>query len=295
MSHESFALLELKDGRTLGYQQYGHADGAPLLVFHGLPGCRLQVGLLDEPARRLGVRLIAADRPGVGRSSPSPRRSVLAWSEDVAQLADHLGLVRFGVLGISCGGPYALACALRLRERLGYVGLVAGMGPMDSPELCRGQHPALRLLFGLARLHPALTAPMLGLDRWLFRRDPLLAVQRLAGMMTQPDRRFLDEHPALAEQFARSLAEAYHPGIAGVQQEVRLIAAARGFELAEIDTLVHLYQGGQDCNVPPAMAEHMARELPQARYRFFAEEGHLSILCSRAELFFADFLAAQAG
>lgn len=295
MSRESFALVPLEDGRELAYRQYGRADGAPLLVFHGLPGCRLQAALLDRPAQRLGVRLIAADRPGVGRSSPCPQRSVLSWTEDVAQLADHLGLARFGVLGISCGGPYALACALRLAERVSFAGLVAGMGPMDIPALRRGQHPALRLLFGLARLHPALTAPMLSLDRRMFGRDPLAALHKLAGMMTEPDRRFIHDHPELAEPFAHSLAEAYHPGIGGVQQEVRLIASPRGFALGEIGMPVHLYQGGQDRNVPPAMAEHMARKLPQARYRFFAEEGHLSILWNRAEAFFADFLAAQAG
>src|SRR5690606_26110725 len=156
MQPESFPL---RDGRQLAYQHYGSPRGPALLVFHGLPGCRLQAALLDEPARRCGIRLIAADRPGVGRYSPAPRRSILTWSDDVAQLADHLGLERCGVLGISCGGPYALACALRLPSRLSFVGLVAGMGPMDSPALRRGQHPALRLLFGLARLHPALTTP----------------------------------------------------------------------------------------------------------------------------------------
>ena len=292
MSREASTTLE--DGRQLAYQQYGAADGAPLLVFHGLPGCGLQAALLDEPARRLGVRMIAADRPGVGRSSPEPQRSILSWTADVVQLADHLGLQRFGVLGISCGGPYALACALRLSERVSFAGLVAGMGPMDVPAIRRDQHPALKLLFGLARLHPALTAPMLGLDRRMFGRDPLGAVHKLAGMMTEPDRRFIHDHPALAEAFALSLAEAYRPGIAGVQQEVRLIASPRGFELGDIGMPVHLYQGGHDRNVPPAMGEHIARTLVDGRYRFFPDEGHLSILGNCAEVFLADFLAAQA-
>ncbi|WP_068826518.1 alpha/beta fold hydrolase [Pseudomonas sp. BMS12] len=294
MNREALAMAVLEDGRELAYQQYGCADGAPLLVFHGLPGCRLQAALLDEPARRLGVRLIAADRPGVGSSSPQPQRSILSWAADVEQLAEHLGLARFGVLGISCGGPYALACALRLRERLSFAGLVAGMGPMDIPALRRGQHPALRLLFGLARLYPALTAPMLGLDRRMFLGDPLAALHKLAGMLTEPDRRFISIQTHLADLFASSLAEAYRPGVAGVQQEVRLIALPRGFAASEIAMPVHLYQGGQDRNVPPVMAEHMARELPQARYRFFADEGHLSILWNCAELFLADFLAAHA-
>ena len=283
----------LRDGRELAYQQYGDLSGAALLVFHGLPGCRLQAALLDEPARRLGVRLVAADRPGVGCSSPSPQRSILSWSEDVEQLADLLGLARFGVLGISCGGPYALACGLRLSHRVSFVGTVAGMGVMDVPALRRAQHPALKLLFGLARLHPRLTTPMLALDRRLFLRDPSAAVRQLAGLMTEPDRRFVQQQVQLADAFARALAEAYRPGIAGVQQEVRLIARPRGFALAEIGMPVHVYQGGQDRNVPPVMAEHMAGALATARYRFFSDEGHLSIVWNCADVFLTDFLVAH--
>jgi pimeloyl-ACP methyl ester carboxylesterase len=291
MSRESLAILA--DGRELAYRLYGCEHGAPLLVFHGLPGCGLQAALLDAAARRLGVRLIAADRPGVGCSSPEPQRSILSWAADVAQLADHLDLRRFGVLGVSCGGPYALACALRLSERVSYVGLVAGMGPMDVPAIRRDQHPALKLLFGLGRKHPALTVPMLWLDRRMFRRDPLSAMRKLAAMMTEPDRRFIRDHPALAEAFAHSLAEAYRQGIAGVQQEVRLIASPRGFELGDVEVTVHLYQGGHDRNVPPAMGKHIARSLPDGRYRFFADEGHLSIVYNCAAAFLADFMAAQ--
>ena len=101
------------------------------MVFHGLPGSHVQASLLDKHARRAGVRLIAPDRPGFGGSPPAPDRTILSWTHDVQQLADHLGLARFGVLGISCGGAYALACAHELGERLHYTGLIAGMGPMD--------------------------------------------------------------------------------------------------------------------------------------------------------------------
>ncbi len=294
MRRADFDALCLRDGRQLAFCQYGSADGPPLLVFHGLPGSRLQAALLDAPARQLGVRLIAIDRPGVGCSSPCAQRSILSWVDDVVQLADALGLQRFGVLGISCGGPYALACALRLRDRLSYVGLLAGMGPMDVPAIRQGQHPALALLFALARRHPLLPSPLLAVDRWLFRRDPRAALEKLADLLTVPDQHCVAEYPALAEAFAVSLAEAYRPGIAGVRQEVALIAAPRGFELADVRMRVHLYQGGQDRNVPPGMAEYLAHHLPDAVYRCFPEEGHLSIVVKRAQVYLRDFLAAEA-
>lgn len=289
MQNPSPATLSLSDGRTLAWLEHGAADGAPLMVFHGFPGSHAQAGLIDAHARRAGVRLIAPDRPGFGGSAPAPQRTILSWTRDVQELADHLRLVRFGVLGISCGGAYALACAYAIGERLNYVGLIAGMGPMDVPSIRRDQHPALKLLFGLSRLHPRLVAPMLRMDERIFGRDPLRAVQRLASMMTAPDRAFVASHPDEVAVFARSLAVAYQQGIEGPMLEAALIARPRGFELRDIRVPVHVYQGGHDRNVPPAMGEYLAAQLPANTYRFFPGEGHLSIVCNAADACLRDF------
>ena len=58
-------------------------------------------------ARRLGVRVISPDRPGIARSDPQPRRRVLDWPADVAELADQLELATFAVIGWSAGGMFA--------------------------------------------------------------------------------------------------------------------------------------------------------------------------------------------
>ena len=72
----------------------------------------------DEAARAKGVRFIAVDRPGMGLSDYRPRRTLVDWPDDVIQVAAALRLDRFAVLGISCGGPYAAACAWKISERL---------------------------------------------------------------------------------------------------------------------------------------------------------------------------------
>src|SRR5688500_4433105 len=87
--------LRLRDGRTVGYAEYGDPDGVPLLFFHGTPGSRLQLRALDEPARRHHVRLLAPDRPGFGESSPQPGRTVGQYADDIRELADDLRLERF--------------------------------------------------------------------------------------------------------------------------------------------------------------------------------------------------------
>ena len=109
--------IKLRDGRTLGYAEYGDRNGVPVVFFHGTPGSRL----MAVPAwndTSLGIRLIAPDRPGLGLSTYLPHRTLLNWPGDVAELADALKLEKFIVAGVSGGGPHSLACAYALPDRV---------------------------------------------------------------------------------------------------------------------------------------------------------------------------------
>lgn len=288
------ATMTLRDGRRITWRDYGAAQGLPLLVLHGFPGSRLQAALLEDAARAHGVRLIAPDRPGFGGSSPAPGRSLLSYAGDIAQLADALALPRFGVVGISCGGAYALALANAIPERLAYVGLLAGMGPMDLPTLRRDQHPALRLMFGLARVHPALASPMFALDRWLFRNHPERALRAVLQMLSGADRHLFETNRSFAAHFIAGMAEAYRAGIGGAMTEAALIAAPRGYDLASIAVPVRLHQGTEDRHVPTAMARHVAQEIPAASLRLYRGEGHASILMAAAATVMGEFRKAHA-
>src|SRR6185312_3853086 len=103
--------VRLADGRTLACLELGDPSGPPVLYFHGYPGSRLEARVAAAAARRLGLRLLAVDRPGFGQSTFQTGRSIGAWAADVAALADRLALGRFSIVGVSGGGPYALACA----------------------------------------------------------------------------------------------------------------------------------------------------------------------------------------
>jgi pimeloyl-ACP methyl ester carboxylesterase len=93
--------IKLADGRALGYAEFGDPSGTPVLFFHGFPASRLEGIALDTPARAVGVRLIAPDRPGFGLSDPKRGRSFSNWPDDVIQLVVHLGIYDFAVLGTS--------------------------------------------------------------------------------------------------------------------------------------------------------------------------------------------------
>lgn len=275
------AQLRLPDGRLVAYRIYGVPTGKPVYFFHGFPGSRLQAALVHGQALAAGVALVAFDRPGFGGSDPACAPSVESIASDVFDLSEALGHRRFAVLGVSCGGPHALAAAKLMRERVVAVGLLAGIGPMDRPELRAGQFPLLRLMFKLARWWPGLVSPLLVLDWLMFRRNPDRAVKVLASMLTPPDRHVLEGSAAVRQAFGASLAEAYRQGIGGALQEAGRIAHFGESLLDGIETPVVLYQSGQDINVPPAMGRFMARRLPKSIYRDCPEEGHLSIVMNR--------------
>lgn len=274
-------LLMLTDRRRLAYRVYGQVGGQPVYFFHGLPGSRLQAALLHDQARCQGVALVAFDRPGFGHSDPWPAPTVDSVIGDVEQLADHLGHRRFATLGVSCGGPYALATARLMRQRVSAVGLLAGMGPMDMPYLRHDQLPLLKLMFGLGRIAPALVTPMLALDGWLFRHHAERAVATLASMLAAPDRQLLAQRPDVRRAFAASLADAYRQGSVGARGEVARIVRHRAAALDGVPVPVHVFQGGHDRHVPPAMGRFMAKRLARPRWHDCPDDGHLSIVVNR--------------
>lgn len=112
-------LIPVRDGRRIAAAEYGSATApVTMLYFHATISSRLEGRLFDTAARQRGVRVVALDRPGAGRSDPRPGRRLLDWPADVADVADHLGIARFACVGQSAGAAHALACAHALPDRV---------------------------------------------------------------------------------------------------------------------------------------------------------------------------------
>lgn len=125
--------IRLRDGRTLAYHEEGM--GTPVFCFHGMSSSRLT--WLGEPLAKVcpGIRLIAVDRPGYGDSSPPPfGYSYTAFVRDLQELADSLQVNRFCVAGHSSGGPYALAAAAVLPDRVVACAAISSDAPYAHPD-----------------------------------------------------------------------------------------------------------------------------------------------------------------
>lgn len=267
-------VITLPDGRRLGFSRFGDPLGRPVLFMHGFPACRLEAGLLHGAASRVGVSIVAPDRPGFGLSDHQPGRAILDWPQDVSALADALGLERIWVLGGSAGCPYALACAHRLRRRVAGVAIVAGLGPTTERDVVRQMSRMARLAFALAAREPIAFRIVFGILARLVARYPDLNLY--LNRATPPDREVLAETEIRAKLTA-AVREAFRQGTFPAVEELALLASPWGFAVEEVSVPVLVWHGRDDGVVPHGMGEVLARKAPNARLHLLAEEGHLSL------------------
>ncbi|MDP7269212.1 MAG: alpha/beta hydrolase, partial [Pirellulales bacterium] len=165
-------ILRLKDGRKLGYAEYGNPDGFPIFLLHGNPGSRLIWGLLPTALLPPDLHVIAPDRPGYGLSEYSAHRSVADFPEDIVELADSLGVGEFSLAGFSGGGPAALACAWKIPDRLYSVGVISSVGPLEKPLALIGMRRMFRALYRASYFLPWIVRAQMGFVASLARRNP---------------------------------------------------------------------------------------------------------------------------
>lgn len=271
-------IVELEDGRELAFAELGDPSGEPVFGFHGTPGSRAQLSLLDEPARRLGIRVIAPDRPGYGASTWSPHRTLCDWPADVAALADFLGLERFGVVGISGGGPHAAVCARALPERMLGAVIVSGIGPMDTPDALKGMMPMNRLLSRLGRSSRTLVWLPMALLGWVQRTFPDRVLEALSRQLPPADQKVLRERADVVEAFLKEARNPSRTSARAAAQDFCLFADPWGFRLEDIRVPVHLWQGGADRNVPASHARIQADRIPDAKLHEFPTAGHFLVV-----------------
>ena len=250
-------LLALPDGRALAYAEYGVPEGAPVFFFHGTPGSHLLPELDITLASEIGLRYIVPVRPGYGSSDFLPDRTLLDWADDVLALADALDIERFGIWGVSGGGPFVLACAHKIPDRLSKVALAGSLAPFAA----LGEQPQ----------------PM-SLERREFKArllesDPDEYLAPMLRNLMEPD---LSQLLIQKDWFLDNIREAYRQGVEGAFYEDNLLLTQPwGFSVQDITALVHLWQGEADQIVPPKHGHYLAEHLPNYVAHFLPDIGHL--------------------
>jgi pimeloyl-ACP methyl ester carboxylesterase len=287
---KSDSTLRLDDGRRLGYAVYGDPEGQPVFYFHGFPGSRIEARLADGTAARRRLRIIAVDRPGFGLSEFNPRRTILDWPDDVIKVADSLGIKRFAALGVSGGGPYAAACALKIPQRLSAVSIVCGLGPLETPSGTKGMIWRNYVGFLLGRRLPWLAKIFFSRMAHGVRRNPEGMIGRITGALPDPDKAVL-ANPEVRIALTDNIIESFRGGSRGAAYELLLLTRPWGFLLKDIAVAVNLWHGEADMSVPPGMGRYQARAIPNCRAVFHAKEGHFSLVINHMEEILSDLHA----
>jgi pimeloyl-ACP methyl ester carboxylesterase len=248
-----------------------------VLWCHGTPGGRRQFPLLGRrAAEKLGLRVVLVERPGSGLSDPHPYDRVADWAGDVALAADALGAERFGVIGLSGGGPYALCCgaAPPLAGRVAAVGVLGGVVPSVGPDasatgaidLARRFAPILSCFRQpLAALVTGLVVPMIPFGHYAagYSRISPAGDQRVFAN-SEMEGMFLDDLALVVKGRGQAVVD-----------DVRLFARDWGFRLADVKVPVRWWHGDADPIVPLGGAEAAAAQIPDAELTMRPEESHL--------------------
>lgn len=270
--------IHLPDGRRLAYAEYGEKQGLPLFLLHGLPGSRLSWGLLPNHPFPDGLRIIAPDRPGYGRSDPNPRRTLLDWSNDIEVLADALDIQNFAIVGVSGGGPGALACAWKMQERILAASIVASPAPTNAAGIFEGISKTNRFFMKLAWYLPWLSDLNIRLLGLVIRKNPERYIKSMQFKVDKIDQNLL-KHPEISEMLVKDFTEALLNGSQGMVDDMSANHGhSWGFSLDHINTKVHFWYGEVDRSASVAMGQYLSSTVPNSQMTVIPDAGHLWVL-----------------
>ena len=275
--------IAVGDNRQIGFAEFGDPQGRAIFWLHGTPGARRQIPMEARVyAEQRQIRLIGIDRPGIGSSTPYQYDTAFAFAEDLRTIADTLGVDKFEVIGLSGGGPYTLACAAAMPDRVVAAGVLGGVAPVRGADAIGGgvstlvtvAAPVIEVAGAPIRLAAS------GLIR-LIRPVAEPALYAYARISPEADRRLL-VRPEFKAMFLDDLLNGSRKQLAAPFADVVVFARDWGFRLDEVKVPVRWWHGDRDHIVPFEHGQHVVSRLPDAELSHLPGESHLAGL-GRAE------------
>ena len=263
-------------GRRLGFAEFGPPSGRSVVWLHGTPGARRQIPSEARAyAEEHGLRIVGIDRPGIGSSTPHVYDDIKGFTADLEVVADRLGLDELIVIGLSGGGPYALASAHALPHRVKAVGVLGGVAPTVGPDAISGSIVSLGKM--LSPFIKVARVPIgIGLTGAIRVVKPLASpVLDIYAHFSPPGDRALLARPEFKAMFLDDLLNGSRKQISAPMSDVLLFSRHWGFELADVQVPVRWWHGDADHIIPYAHGVHMVSRLPNAELRTLPGESHL--------------------
>ena len=271
------------NGRAVQYNIVGSNDLQKVVFYsHGFPASRVEAVVAHRAALEAGVTIVALDRPGFGSSDWYPDRRFEDWATDVQLVADHLGVKRFSVLGVSGGTPTAVAAAATLPERVSSLVIVSGIAPVDSQTLY-GMNFANRVLLALGRRIPWLARGCVWGIAQVWRTFPVLIPVWFGALLPAVDRAIIRRRE-VGIILARTIKEALSQGVRGAVSEFMLLTSDWQTLLSQVRVPTTVWHGDADSYVPLTMGERIHRGIAGSSFRKVEGGGHFMILDTIGEV-----------
>lgn len=276
-SRDADGLLSLPNGSRLAFNAYGDPEGFPLLYFHDSGSSRLEASLLHQGALRCGYRLIAFDRPGVGRSDYFVFKSPRSFCEHLLAVLGELGVDGFGIVAKGGGGIYALhLCRLSPDRVVAQVNLAGiPVRALASPSGACGL---------LAGVIPMAVDRLLRLKQFFSPDEPGAVLDKLREELSFSDKKVL-ARPEIADILEADQAESVRAGYRGMAQDLAISFRKLEVPLEEVSVPTEIWHGSADRLTLRSDCEYLAARLPQARLHRVSQRGHFFFIHHMDQIF----------
>lgn len=276
--------IKVRNGRKLGFAEFGVPNGRPIVWLHGTPGARRQLPEAARLAARVeGVRFILIDRPGTGFSTNHLYDNILDFVDDLRIVLDELGLERVAVVGLSGGGPYALAAGYELPDRVAVVGVLGGVAPTQGDDAAPGGLVGFAHRF--APLLPLVRVPLGAMFTGLVQLLRPIGTQalNLYARFSPPGDQIVFAQPEIQAMFLDDITGRRQP-LRAPASDIVLFTRPWGFSVRDITVPVKWWHGDSDNIVPLSHGELMVKLIPDAELFVRPGESHLGGFAAAEEV-----------
>ena len=265
----------LRDGRTLGYAEWGDPDGIPVFYFTSPEASRYSRHPDETILTDLGVHLFTFDRSGRGLSSPHKGSTLLDWADDVRNFVQHRNITRFAMMGHSQGGIHCLACAYKYPDMVSSATLVSAVAGLDDPAVLAMQPRFLKIQYWMSQHAPWLMTLQWNIFRLSIQgeRGQKMIERQMLSLPRSDQEVFRIEGGA--DTNMKSIREALRQGGAGVTRDFCVVAGDWGFTLEDIRTKVFIWHGELDSMIAPSTSRYLAARLPNSETTLIPDGGSL--------------------
>lgn len=273
---EQVQFYTLSNGKKLAFHEYGNPNGRPIIFMHG-SGSHVHPMLWHKPGEKYGFRIIVPDRPGVAQSDYQHGWSIQSYASQVIELADFLKLDKFGIAGISGGGPTLMAVAYQYPQRLHCViDLACSMPLYINPSIQKTLGFSDRLY---ARIGTTLPLSVFKFPFYILSiifntmKSPKTFQKMFSSSLSAADKEIF-AIPEFQYLFMQDFKELFRNGATGPAHDAQTNYKDWGFKLSDISVPIEVFHGTDDRFIPYKFSEYLASQSPQVTLNPIHGAGH---------------------